>query len=77
MYIRSGDPVRTIIKLLCGIVYVAGIGLIIFSFASFFLAPYLSSVFGGVIVFLYCLIVTTPGRMLRNGEDKSHLRPRK
>jgi len=65
MYIRSGDPVRTIIKIVGGIVYVVGIGLIIFSFASFFLAPYLSLVFGGVIVFLVLgFIATTLGRML-------------
>ncbi len=36
MYIRSGDPVRTVIKVIGGIVYGVGIGLIILSFASFF-----------------------------------------
>jgi len=65
MYIRSGDPVRTVIKVIGGIVYGVGIGLIILSFASFFLAPYLSLVFGSVFVFIVLgFIATTLGRML-------------
>ncbi|WP_258001626.1 hypothetical protein [Mesotoga sp. Brook.08.YT.4.2.5.1] len=62
MYIRSGDPVRTVIKVIGGIVYGVGIGLIILSFASFFLAPYLSLVFGSVFVFIVLgFIATTSG----------------
>jgi hypothetical protein len=65
MYIRSGDPVRTVIKVIGGTGYGVGIGLIILRFASFFLAPYLSLVFGSVFVFIVLgFIATTLGRML-------------
>jgi uncharacterized membrane protein SirB2 len=67
MYSRSNDSVKTIIKLVGVIVYAVGIGLIIFSFAGIFLAPYLSIVFGSVFVFVVLgFIATTLGRMLIN-----------
>ncbi|MBN2253278.1 MAG: zinc ribbon domain-containing protein [Kosmotogaceae bacterium] len=67
MYSSSNDSAKTIIKLVGVIVYAVGIGLIIFSFAGIFLAPYLSIVFGSVFVFVVLgFIATTLGRMLIN-----------
>ncbi len=39
MYNRSEDSTRIVIGIIGGIIYAVGVGLIIFSFASFFLAP--------------------------------------
>ena len=65
MYNRSFNTTRTLLRIIGGVVYAVGFGLIIFSFASFFLAPVLSIAFTGVFSFVILgIIASSFGRML-------------
>ncbi|MFZ2830821.1 conserved protein of unknown function [Mesotoga infera] len=65
MYNRLEDSTRIIIGIIGGIIYAVGVGLIIFSFASFFLAPAIGMVFTSMFTLVILGIVASSiGRAL-------------
>lgn len=62
---RSVESTRRVLRIVGGIIYAVGTGLIIFSFATFFLAPIFSIVFTSVFIYIILgFIATFIGRSL-------------